>query len=331
MRIVERHRKGLLAFLIAIVATSAHALNFTQESVKGLAQAYGFVHAQSLSLTRIATEYPAMSGRAHHASARFDSTFPGIQGLLEAQLKAALPGQAYSQFAEKLTNDIRQNIGSQTVSEPLAQQFLDLVERRARGEIETPILEHLLSVQYAGQPAAEFSAGFKQRHEIDGSGKAKGVKLNIQVPRSWLGKDGERPNIVKKWTSQYGAGGEMIHVDIRDAEGYDPSAKEVDAFIRSGEVRTVIPDGARFIAADKITLERRPGYWIEFSTEMERMGMTFYEAALMYQVFFHGKAVGVVCQAMRPASEKAAADAAFKSLKPACQMVVNSVVLPQAY
>jgi hypothetical protein len=56
-----------------------------------------------------------------------------------------------------------------------------------------------------------------------------------------------------------------------------------------------------------------------------------YQRGLFYQLFFRGKAVGVMCMAGATEREPQKADAAASLIKPLCQQVVNSLVLEQAY
>ncbi len=50
----------LLAFVF--YSSTALAMNFNPTSVKGMAQAYGFVHGQEYSLSRITKEFPELTG-----------------------------------------------------------------------------------------------------------------------------------------------------------------------------------------------------------------------------------------------------------------------------
>lgn len=201
----------------------------------------------------------------------------------------------------------------------------------ARGEIESPVLEYLLAVKYKTNPAREYPDGFRQRFSTDGSGKARGIKLSLRLPRSWLARDGERPHIVKKWTTEGGTGLESLMLDIRDAEGYDPDRREIDRFLRSGEVKQAVPPGGVHIASGAFTLEGRPGYWIDMKLVQERVGVEVYQRMLMYQVFFRGRAIGIMCQTGGPPSTATRVDESLKRFRPLCQQVVNSMVLHQAY
>lgn len=143
--------------------------------------------------------------------------------------------------------------------------------------MEPEVLRYLLAVRYSRNPGAEFADGFRQRFRTDGMGKAQGIRLGLQLPRSWLAKDGERPHIVQKWTSEGGTGNSMVLLDIRDAEGYNPSRSAMEKFVKSGEARDVVPEGGKVHDSGNITLENRTGYWVDMSVKLERAGFHMYE------------------------------------------------------
>ena len=317
--------------LLASLPTTVFALNVNSTSVKGMAQAYGFVLAQEYSLSRIAKELPELTGGVELARAQFDSTFPDINTKLEKQLKQTMGEKLFQETAAKLRTKLRETLGQQHITSDIAASFLGQVKARSKGEIESPVLEYLLAVKYTANPVGEFADGFRQRYQTDGTGKSQGIKINLQLPRSWVGKDGERPHIVQKWVSENGTGLEIIHLDIRDGQGYNPTKKEMEDFVRSGEARDSVPDGSTYVDSGNFTLEKQTGYWLQMAMPLERAGMKMYQDALMYQFFFRGKAIGIMCQAVGPENEKPKINESFKRIRPLCQQVLNSLVLTQAY
>jgi hypothetical protein len=56
-----------------------------------------------------------------------------------------------------------------------------------------------------------------------------------------------------------------------------------------------------------------------------------YQRGMLYQLYFRGKAIGVMCMAGANERDSQKADATAALIKPLCQQVVNSLVLEQAY
>lgn len=332
IKFIHKPKWMRLCLLIFLAYTpTTFAINFNSTSVKGMAQAYGFVLGQEYSLSRISKEFPELSVNVDLARAQFGSTFPDIKTKLETQLKKAMGEKLFAETATNLRKTLRETLGRQQITREVAINYLDQIKGRSKGEIESPVIEYLLAVKYTANPVGEFADGFRQRYRTDGAGKSQGIKTTLQLPRSWAGKDGERPHIVQKWVSENGTGLEMIHLDIRDGQGYNPTKKEMEEFVRSGEVKDSVPDGSKYVDSGNFTLEKQTGYWLQIATPLERAGMKMYQNALMYQFFFRGKVIGIMCQAGGQESEKSKTDEAFRRIQPLCQQVLNSLVLPQAY
>ncbi len=327
------HRRRLSVLLLAILAVPSQvlALNVNPSSVRGLSQAYGFIIGQEHTLERISKQYSGLAPRVQLARARFASSFPDIKAGLEAELRRALGAEKFDQFAANLADNLRATLDRQPLTAETAADFLDQVQARSGGEIESPVLEYLLAVKYASSPAREFLDGFRQRFRTDGTGKSRGMKLSLQLPRSWAAQEGERPHIVKKWTSENGTGLESIMLDTRDAEGYNPDRREIERFLRSGEVKQAVPQGAVYIESGTFTIEGRPGYWTHMKMTQERTGVEIYQGIVMYQAFFRGRAIGIMCHAGGPRRHAARVDETLKRIRPLCEQVVNSIVLEQAY
>lgn len=323
-----------LALLLYVCCASpaAATLNYTHTSIKALSKAYGFALGQEFGLARVERTYPEAAMQVELARLTFNSAFPDIKKKLEAELTAAMTEAKFKELRGEMEKKIRPLLTKQQLTPQLAQQFLDQVKVRAKGEdMEADVLRYLLAVRYASNPVVEFADGFRQRFRTDGAGKSQGIRLALQLPRSWLGKDGERPHIVQTWTSEGGTGGTMIALDIRDAQGYNPDRREMERFVKSGEVREVVPDGGTFHDVGTFTMEQRSGYWVDMSVKLERAGLRMYGRGTMHQLFINGKAVGLLCTSYSKEDEPQKANAAAKLNKPICQQVLNSLVLEQAY
>jgi len=325
--------RSALALVAALIAVPCWgALNYNQNSIKALSKAYGFLLGQELALRRIEAAYPDLRLQVQLARFEFESTFSGVKEKLEEELASAMGTINFDKLRAQTESSLKNLLEQQAMSPALAQQFVGQVKARARGdEIEAEILNYLLAVQYAQNPVGEFLSGFRQRFRTDGTGKSLGITLNLQVPRSWLAQEGERPHIVRKWASEGGTGLSYIMLDIRDAQGYNPTAREIEQFVKSGEARETLSALGRVHDVGSFSLERRTGYWGEISMTHERAGVRLYQRAMMYQLFFGGKAIGIMCAVAVKEGEDQKGDAGALLIKPVCQQVVNSLVLAQAY
>lgn len=322
-----------LLVLVASSATAATAaLNHNRQAINNLATAYGFILGQEYSLARIEKTFPSLRLRVEAARAGFVRTFGNIGELLERELILALGERKFHEMRNESRRRLVRLIEQEPLTLDLAGDFLRKVEARAKGaEIEPEVLRYLLAVKYAGAPVEEFLDGFRQRFSTDGTGKARGVRLKLQLPLSWLAQEGERPHIVRKWISEGGTGTSVILLDIRDARGGEPSAEEMERLARSGEAHQVLGDLGKISNLGTFTLEGRKGLKADLTTEQERAGIHMRGAGSLYQLFLPRKRVGIMCMtyALESASQKPRVSGA--AVRPLCRQVVNSLILEQAY
>jgi hypothetical protein len=320
----------LLAVFQAIPCWAA--LNHNQNSVRALSKTYGFLLGQEYNLARIERTYPDLRIQVEKARLAFDASFSGAKEGLKRELTQAIGDANVKKLQAEMETKIKLRLDQQAWTPDSAEQFLDQVRAGAKGnEMDSDVLNYLLAVTYAKNPVGEFLDGFRQRFRTDGTGKAQGIKLTLQLPRSWLSREGERPHIVRKWTSEGGTGLSTVLLNVRDAEGYNPTPREIEQFVLSGEARQTFSDLGKVHDVGTFVVEGRTGYWGEISLTQERAGSHLYQRGMHYQLFVLGKAVGVVCIAGAREGEKQNADAAASRLKPVCQQVINSLVLEQAY
>jgi hypothetical protein len=298
---IRRTLRQFAIFMVSAIGVLGYgqqataALYHNQTSIKAISKAYGFILGQEFSLARVERTYPVATMQVELARVTFNSAFPDIKKKIEAELTAALTEPKFKELSTGMDNKIRPFLTKQQLTPQLAQQFLEQVTARAKGDkIEPDVLRYLLAIRYATNPVEEFGDGFRQRFRTDGTGKSQGIRLVLQLPRSWFAKDGERPHIVQKWTSEGGTGSSMIMLDIRDAQGYNPDRREMERFVKSGEVREAVPDGGTMHDAGTFTMEQRTGYWLDMSVKLERAGFRMYERSTMHQLFINGKSIGLL-------------------------------------
>lgn len=308
------------------------ALHHNPSSIKAISKAYGFVLGQDASLARIERSYPEAAMQIEMARMTFNLAFPDVRKKLETELIAAMTEAKFRVLRSELDKKLRGLQSKQQITQQLAQQFLEQVKARAKGdEMEPDVFRYLLAVRYASNPVAEFGDGFRQRYSTDGTGKSQRLRFHLQLPRSWLAKEGERPHVVQKWVSEGGTGLSNIILMVQDMAGETPSRADVDQLVRAGELRTMVPDGSKFVDGGAFSQEKSAGYWVDMVMPQERAGMKIDSRGRMYLLFFRGKAISLMCMVGGAENEAAQVTAAAAKLKPLCQQVMNSVVLDQAY
>lgn len=320
-----------LPALLPMTAAAA-SLNPSRPAVIAISRAYGFVAGQGIALDMIADAHPKLAPQVAAARETFDAAFPDVERKLEVELKGIFGPAAFLQFRNDMLDAVidAQTKSPRSVEE--AESYLAEVQRRARGEgLDQEVLDYLLAVQYAADPAAEFADGFRQRFRSDGSGKAQGIRLRLQLPRSWAAKEGELGNIVQKWTSEGGNGNAMILLGVQDARGFNPTKDDIARFIAQGGTRELAIGGNEIVDASPYTLETLAGFsaLLRSATGPEQQRVLSWTQ--MYQVFFRGKAVSVMCVAIGREQDGNAVDQRLRSIQPLCRQVASSLVIEQLY
>lgn len=330
---------GLKAFFLGLLLASllpslsqAAALNHSHQAIKSISRAYGFVVGQSIALKVIEQAHPGLAAEARAARAAFESGFPGAEGKLEAELAAVFGDKSFAVMRAETFSLLTDVMQREHWSEEQGRNFIAGLKSRAQGEgIEQDILDYLLAVVYAAEPASEFSDGFRQRYRTDGSGNAQGLRLRLQLPRSWAGAEGERPHIVRKWTSEGGNGHAVILLEIRDAQGFAPTRAEIARFIASGGAQELAADGGEVVDAAAFTLETLPGVSAVLRVPLERAGVRMLSWAQVYRIHFRGKALSLTCMQAGAEGEAELVEQRFRRIQPLCRQVANSLVLEQLY
>lgn len=309
------------------------ALNPTPAAINAIARAFGFVTGQGVALDMLAESHPQLAAQVTGAREAFEASFPDVEDKLAAELRAAFGTASFTKFRRDVLDRVIDSQMKQPKSAEQALAFVAEVQRRAQGEgVDQEILDYLLSATYAGEPAAEFADGFRQRFRTDGSGKAQGLRLRLQLPRSWAGRDSELAGVVRRWVSEGGNGNAAIQLEIRDARGFSPTKADIARFIAQGGVRELVIDGSEVVDASAYSLETLPGFSALLrSTAAQATGQPTVSWTQMYQVFFRGKAISVMCTAVGKPGDPVSADQGIRRIQPLCRQVAAGMMVEQLY
>ena len=304
---------------------------FSEVSVNALSRTYGFLLGQQWSLELVEDKFPDLSARVLLATLEFDTSFSSVLSRVSDLLLQVLGQDGFDENKRELRELLGGTIQSDLVTREVADAFLIEVNNRAEGYIESPILETILSVTYGLDPGREFLAGHRQRFSSKGHTKARGLEIELQLPRSWLAEEGERPHIVQKWTSQNGTGLDMLMLQISDDLEVFMTESVWNEYVALGEFEDMVPDGLQKLDSGRFSLEQRTGIWLDLNGRIERAGVEMFTHQRFFMFLARDKFVSVVCGTFRPTDSAAEVAEIFENMEPLCQAVLNSVVLPQIY
>jgi len=329
-------RKALVPFsliLLVLAATHSHvvAQAARPELHVELSRVVGFIKGQRYSLNRIKTELPELALQAGKAESEFNLAFgAGEKKILDAMremLGASFPG-----YEKKLHEVLASKLASQPITRQLALDFIAQVESRARGELPSPVRETLLSYQFMGMPAEEFSRGYTGVFRTTGHPKAKGLDFQISYPASWKAAEGDRPNVVQKFMSRNGRGLEIIVLIVKDLPlppGYKMTERELISMFVESELKRIA--GSGFISGKPITLDGHRGGMFVSDEAVQRLDVTLKIRTLQFVTVRRGKLIMVQCMVSTPPGEEATLQERFNRLEPLFRLVGNSFILQEQY
>jgi len=228
-----------------------------------LAQAYGFLLGQDMTLQRIEAEFPDQAIAAQAARHLFAASPLGAsRGALEAKLSEIL-GQDWPLVKEQLSSQLRTTLDSQTLTEGDAAAFVSEVSGRVKGNLPDSVKAILLAENptFSKSPAAELAGGWGQTFRTKGHPKAKGVDVSFTLPASWSRREAARPNIVQLFRSEAGHGLIVCNILVKDL-GLPPDLAfgedDVKESLQPDTLRQMVPPGGTFLDAAALVLDGSP-------------------------------------------------------------------------
>jgi hypothetical protein len=266
------------------------------------------------------------------AQLQWDAAFKDAETNVEVRLQA-LGGESWLQSRALLVAQLEPLLQKQNqqTTEDDALAFTELVQQRAKGVIDSPIREVLLASHpdFIKSPALEFSRGYVGTFSTKDHPKAKGVELILKHPLSWKQQEGDRPNIVQKWTSDAGHGADSLMIQIRKLPEA-PTEEERAAFFTEDFAGALFGDSGKVTRFAVSKLEQLPVGIVHFSQSVQMLETALQLHGVMYYMVFEDAFISVQLMCGGPGN---AIDPGkrFLLVEPLMKQIANSLVLPGKY
>lgn len=323
----------LLLLITAINVFGQTSDNLNKPKYKRVSEAYGYLTGQEYSLDLIKKEFPQFEISILKAQMSFNSTFGKSKEGMKKYLAEYLGQNEFNQYEEKLISEMKKMLGNQKFTEEIATNFISEVENRAKGNIASTVLETLLSFQFSDRPHDELTLGFTTTFKTKGHPKSKNTDWQIKVPKSWKAEEADRPNIIQKFTSDYGAGNQSITLMVKEMplpKGYKITKEELNDLFTEKEMKDMVPDGGKFISFTKMTLDNNIGGMIEFEQTVERLDFKIKIRMVQFMFIRADKWYFLQCSV---GTEKTDNDLSLvmKKYLPLYKLVANTIVVNDQY
>ncbi|MDO9154513.1 MAG: hypothetical protein Q7U47_12570 [Paludibacter sp.] len=155
--------------------------------------------------------------------------------------------------------------------------------------------------------------------------KAKEVNLKIKVPIGWEVKEGDRPNIVKKFVND----GNTYLISIKDNVTFFSRKQIRESLQEDNFVKEFVQEASSFLKTPQVidqsvvTIDTYPAVQFKVKGKMERSGLTFPVIMKCWVVFYEDKIIFL--QAMGIDNPE------FRALEQLYSLITNSVIFPEQY
>lgn len=301
------------------------------EELKKLSRTYGYLWGQQFTLDRIEKAFPDMATEVRRCEMEFSLSFGKAEQRITDTLKLWM-GNEFYRYKTQMKEQIESLLANQSLSREVARNFLGEVYSRAKGEIESPVLEVLLTYQFMDAPHLELLRGYRQVYTTRGHPKAKGLSVKIEVPRSWKPEEASRPNIVQIFVSRDGNGLEMMTLMVKDLglpSGYQVTDEELDEFFSEAELKQLVPNRGEFISARQITLDGRTGGLLIYKETRNMIDQSITSQSVHFFTIYEGKLITL--QGATPIKNSSHTAARFDRYYPLFKLVATSLVIMDQY
>lgn len=328
----------LIAFIATVFAcASAQAqLNGKETGIRTLSKAWGFFQGQLLRLDRIERNHPDLQGAVLIARNEFKGSFPDLEANAERSFRSwGAKEEEITNMRKTVMDTILPMIEQEPIDRASALDLVEAVKQRAKGiDIPEDIVQYLLATAFMDRPELELTRGWRAEYNSRNHPKAKGVTVLLKPPRSFKQEEGDRPNIVSKWTSEAGNGLEMLMLIVLNSDEKALTRKEIDDDIRLGdrsEIKRSFKGTGQILSLRPFSQERAAGYIVDIQSESDRAGLEITLRQRQFVLFIPGRAVSFSCQVAARRDSAASLESKMSRFGELCRGVANSLVLPQQY
>jgi hypothetical protein len=300
-----------------------------------MSRTYGYYIGQTYTLDNIKKKYPNLQNEIFLIKNDFDLKYLKSIKDIEQFFTKNMSKKQWSDLQKMVKDGIKKQLNT-NISYEESLEAIQVVKARIKGDIESPVIETLLmfNPNYQKNPIEELNDKFIQTYNSKDNPKAKDVDFSVKVPKSWKSQEANRPNIVRKFTSNNGYIIEDTFIENIMILVYDLPI-EVKK-LTSQDVTDVcndIPENSVLRECKATTLENLPVVVQRLKLNMKRLENSMNMEVVQYNVFYKNKMIiiqGQVGTMNEKISEKTLLER-FEKFKPVFNYVANSLMISNLY
>ena len=322
-------------FFLFLFLSTLEAIEVSKNLMMDMSRTYGYYIGQTYTLDNIKKKYPNLQNEIFLIKNDFDLKYLKSIKDIEQFFTKNMSKKQWSDFQKMVKDGIKKQLNT-NISYEESLEAIQVVKARIKGDIESPVIETLLmfNPNYQKNPIEELNDKFIQTYNSKDNPKAKGVDFSVKVPKSWKSQEANRPNIVRKFTSNNGYIIEDTFIENIMILVYDLPI-EVKK-LTSQDVTDVcndIPENSVLRECKATTLENLPVVVQRLKLNMKRLENSMNMEVVQYNVFYKNKMIiiqGQVGTMNEKISEKTLLER-FEKFKPVFNYVANSLMISNLY
>jgi hypothetical protein len=242
--------------MLVLNPAKAQPLQPENEENSRMIQAYTFYLKQKLSLEYVISRFPNLKDKAEGAMNEWNREFLTAVTSIDSVLTISLKDEWKKNKDELYDKFI--HVDNSNVTEENAKEYINVVNDRSFGHIQTPVMETFLVWQpdYRIHPENEFTDGYTVSFLTKNKRTQLPVNIKLHYPKSWRALEGnKKSNIIQTFTSGYGLGNVMLALTIEKSRTPFTKDKINAQLSREGMIKTQ-PSGCS-------VLDFKPGMFID--------------------------------------------------------------------
>lgn len=318
--------------------------SLSEKQLHQMARTYGLYVNQEYELEQIKKHYPSLKGQVisvqNEFNRKFGSSLENINALM-------LKGNAKS-WNESIKSG-KQILQKRGIIAKSKQEAIKTIEdmksflKMNLSELSGTELSSLLvfNPRYLSSPHLEFTDNYTYRFNTKGHKKSKGIDFSVKLPVSWQAQEGDRPNIIQKFTNYNGSGLSVFSLMVQEAP---PETKMISIELLKEvfsddndkrELSTLILDkldkGSKYISSKLFILENHPGVRVCFETNQDRAGYAITMEGCGYIVFYNQKMIFLHGATTKYIDSQPMNDSGIKKYEKLFDLIANSLVINDLY
>jgi len=297
--------------------------------------AYAYLIQMDNYFDLLLNNYPSLSLEIEVSENLFTNSYGKAKVKMREYLISFYGIEKLQNFEKDFSDVLTENSSSmlsEMSTEYSARQVLDILDKRSKGNIPPDELKTILSFQFIDNPLLEFTKGYKYTYKTKNHSKSKGTDWQLEIPLSWKAEEGDRPNIIQKFTNDCGDGFQIIMLMVQNLppENCNLTDDQIELLREESAIKSMIPKNSEFISYTKISIESYKGGMIIFESIKTRLDLTIKMRCCMFFFLTDDMMYQIMCMVSSDDNKKDLSKEMDISL-PLFKSVVNTIVINNKY